>query len=343
MSQISPPLRFLLIGSVLFLAVYMLVLRPGGAETAAPAPVATPAAASTPASAPGQVVQGAQDAAATAEAAGAAAAGETPATATAPGTTAAAGAVPETTAKPIEGEVDTKGLPKPVARAVEANKVLVLLFWNPKAADDRAVRAELRDIKSYGNRVVVHVADVARISRYAAIAQGVDVAQSPSVVVVDGKRRATLLTGYTDTASIDQAVADALGLDALIVQKPTNAYFKSVDRLCQQADAEIDLPSTPAPGTFAKLLADGAAVSAVYDAKFAKLDTPKRFKGFAKDFAAYNARGTAVLKRAAADAGAAGTPAEMQVVAQRVSGQASAIQASGAERFGRYGIPHCLG
>ena len=45
MSQISPPLRILLVGSVLFLAAYMVFLRPGGGtDTVAPAPATTPAA-----------------------------------------------------------------------------------------------------------------------------------------------------------------------------------------------------------------------------------------------------------------------------------------------------------
>ncbi len=233
MSQISPPLRILLVGSVLFLAAWMMFLRPGGGtDTAAPAPATTPAASDTPASAPGQAVDTARDAATAAEGAAAARAGEAPATGTAPGTSAAAGTTEAPVAAPAsQDEVNTKGLPAAVAKAVEARKVLVMLFWNPKAADDRMVRAELRKVDRYDGRVVVHVADVDRIARYAPIAQGVEVEQSPSIVVVDGDRRATLMTGYTDAGSIQQAVADAVGTDALIARKPINDYFRSVDKL----------------------------------------------------------------------------------------------------------------
>ena len=99
----------------------------------------------------------------------------------------------------------------PVAKAVAEKKVLVMLFWNPKAADDRAVRRELRTVGSrHRKEVVVHVADVKDISRYAPVTRGVNVEQSPSVVVVGRDRQATLLEGYSDREAISQAVYDAL-------------------------------------------------------------------------------------------------------------------------------------
>jgi hypothetical protein len=344
MSQISPPLRILLVGSVLFLAAWMLFLRPGGGtDTAAPAPATTPAASDTPASAPGQAVDTARDAAAAAEGAAAARAGEAPATGTAPGTSAAAGTTEAPAPAAARDEVDTKGLPAEVAKAVEARKVLVMLFWNPKAADDRMVRAELRKVDRYDGRVVVHVADVDRIARYAPIAQGVEVEQSPSIVVVDGDRRATLMTGYTDAGSIQQAVADAVGTDALIARKPINGYFKSVDRLCAQATADLNFDTAPrTPAGLATALTEAAAVSSVYDRKFRAMDTPKRYAGFRKQFAAFNARGTDFFKRMAVQARGAKTPAAIQPIATRVAERAAAMQARGAEQFGRYGIASCL-
>ncbi len=344
MSQISPPLRILLVGSVLFLAAWMMFLRPGGGtDTAAPAPATTPAASDTPASAPGQAVDTARDAAAAAEGAAAARAGEAPATGTAPGTSAAAGTTEASVPAAARDEVDTKGLPAEVAKAVEARKVLVMLFWNPKAADDRMVRAELRKVDRYDGRVVVHVADVDRIARYAPIAQGVEVEQSPSIVVVDGDRRATLMTGYTDAGSIQQAVADAVGTDALIARKPINGYFKSVDRLCAQATADLNFDTAPrTPAGLATALTEAAAVSSVYDRKFRAMDTPKRYAGFRKQFAAFNARGTDFFKRMAVQARGAKTPAAIQPIATRVAERAAAMQARGAEQFGRYGIASCL-
>ena len=89
-------------------------------------------------------------------------------------------------------------------------KVMVLLFWNPKAADDKAVRRAVKGIGSHHGKVAVDVANVADVARYAPITRGVDVQQSPSVVVVDRKLQADLLTGYVDRQTIEQTVSDAL-------------------------------------------------------------------------------------------------------------------------------------
>jgi hypothetical protein len=230
MSQISPPMRIVLIGAVVFLAAWLAFLRPGGdAGTTTPAvtaPAATATATATTAqSAPGKVVQNARKAADAASASSAASAkasdaagsestdepaaaaagtaGTTASTSkasTAKGTTSARGAI----------QASKVGLPVRVASALAADKVLVLYLWNPKAGDDRIVRSELRHVNRHKGKVVVQVADVRKVARYAPIARGVDVQQSPAIVVVDREHRGTLLQGYADAVTIDQAVSDAL-------------------------------------------------------------------------------------------------------------------------------------
>jgi hypothetical protein len=223
MSQISPPIRILLIGCVVFMAAWFVFLKPGG--NAAVTPAATPAATTVPAKDPnakastsfGRDVQKAVTAKQQTEAAQAASSGEasTPATTSSSST---GGAVAQTQAAKPAPAAATKSkpaaaglsLPLDVARAMADKKVLVMLFWNPKGADDRAVHAAIKGVGSHHGAVVVHVADVKDISRYAPITRGVDVQQSPSVVVVDRKLRGDLLTGYVDRETIDQAVSDAL-------------------------------------------------------------------------------------------------------------------------------------
>ena len=214
MSQISPPLRIALIAAVAFLAVWMVALRPSGEEPAAetsPAPAGNVATGAPAQSAPGTAVQSAQNAAAATEGAAAARAGEAaPATAAA-GTAAQAGS---TQAAPVEAgdpkAAKESGLPTPVLRAIADEKVMVLLFWNPRAADDRAVRREVRALPSHRGRVFTHVANIKNVSRYASITRGVNLAQSPTTVVVDAKLGATPLVGFADRAEIDQVVSDAL-------------------------------------------------------------------------------------------------------------------------------------
>jgi hypothetical protein len=86
----------------------------------------------------------------------------------------------------------------------------VLLFWTPRAADDRAVRAELRGADRHEGDVVVHAAPMKRFARFQSVTRGARVEQSPTVVVVDRDRKAETLVGYVDRVSIDQAVTDAL-------------------------------------------------------------------------------------------------------------------------------------
>lgn len=100
--------------------------------------------------------------------------------------------------------------PVAVQQALAAGKVVVLLFWNHRSSDDRAVRDELAHVGTYGGRALIAAAPVRDVSRYGEVTTGVQVLQSPTVVVVDRQRRASVLVGYTDRAEIGQAVLNAL-------------------------------------------------------------------------------------------------------------------------------------
>jgi hypothetical protein len=212
MSQISPPIRILLIGFLALVAAWMLFLRPK-ADTVEPTPAAT--ATSTPVeaggataqSAVGQAVEKANEAAAAASGTAAAGEAQSAAAKTAAAPAAKAGESSDAKTKAGDGE---GGLPKRVASAIADHKVVVLLFWSDKAADDRAVRRELAEVKRHDGKVLVHAAPMKRFGRYQQITRGATVAQSPTVVVVDRKRKAETVVGYADSVSIDQLVADAL-------------------------------------------------------------------------------------------------------------------------------------
>ena len=213
MSQISPPFRILLVCAVAFMASWTLFLRPK-AETVPPVDPTPSAAQPTAAGGPttsstaGAIVERANDAKATAEAAAAKAAGESAAaTATTSSAAKRATAATANTAKPAKAAA--RGLPMPVRRALAQDKVLVLLFWSPRAADDRAVHAELAGVNRHGGDVVVRAAPLKRIGRFQRITRGAAVAQSPTVVVVDRDRKVETLVGYVDHVSIDQLVTDA--------------------------------------------------------------------------------------------------------------------------------------
>jgi hypothetical protein len=216
MSQISPPIRILLVCAVAFMAAWTLFLRPK-AETGSPA-AATPAPATQPPvaaggetaqSAAGQAVEQANAAKAATEAHSAAVAGEPAAAGTAAKPApavkgaAAAHATRVKAAKPGE-------LPRRVPAARDADQVVALLLWSPRAADDRAVRSELARVDRHDGKVVVHAAPMKRFADYQKITRGAVVEQSPTVVVVDREQKVETLVGFVDSVSIDQAVTDAL-------------------------------------------------------------------------------------------------------------------------------------
>jgi hypothetical protein len=235
MSQISPPIRIVLVAAVAFLAAWMTFLRPKTEEVPPPAPAASTAPAKQPGntaqSAAGKAVQAAENAKATAESAAKARAGEaaTPAS-TAATTTAAPKPAPTAAQKLGVDEEALATLPIGVRKAIEARKIVVLGFFNRDALDDQATRKQLDKAWTFHGRASVHTAPISDVQRYQVITRGVDVAQSPSIVVIDRDRKAQLLTGYVDHVAIEQAVMDAMRRSGTPVIK--SHYLRQVNALC---------------------------------------------------------------------------------------------------------------
>jgi hypothetical protein len=99
--------------------------------------------------------------------------------------------------------------PAKVRAALAKRHVVVLLFFSSRSSDDRAVRAELGSVARRGGRVQVYGVSVRGLSRFKNVLEGVQVLQSPTVVVLS-HRRPYVFPGYTDHAEIDQAAAVAL-------------------------------------------------------------------------------------------------------------------------------------
>jgi hypothetical protein len=106
------------------------------------------------------------------------------------------------------------GLPRDVARALNARKIVVLFFYEPAASDDQATRAAVRAVRQAarpGAGVVVSLFQdtVAHISDYRRVVGSLGISQSPAMVVIDRNRKAELLQGYLDSGTIRQTVRDA--------------------------------------------------------------------------------------------------------------------------------------
>jgi hypothetical protein len=286
-SQISPPIRILLVVAVAFMGVYMLFMRPKE-EVIPPVEPAPNTQTSEPAvSEPGTVAEAAQNAVvATNESlakqesvdgvdAGEAAAG------TATGTKSKADTAAKTgEAAAAEAGIDLDGLPKPIARAIRKDKTLVLLFWNGKSADDKAVHDALAKVNRWDGRVYVGSASIKKISKYGRIARGVDVEQSPTLVIADNQLRAETLVGYVDAQTIDQAVVDAFRNSGGLF---TDAYLKQVDKVCvQYSNKTAALPNFywgGAKKADARVTAYDRSVQG-FIAAFNDVKAPKRWKSF---------------------------------------------------------------
>lgn len=219
MDQISPPMRIVLAVAVVFLAAYMLVLKPKDEEVApAPTPATAPAVeAGGPeaGTALGTAVEQANEAANASEAASQAASGETvtnaPSTTNSESATKPAGEAQaaKPAAKPAEPVDEALAdLPKWLQTSID-KQVVAVLFTNGESADDKRTSKALQRAYDYDGDVVTRVVNVKKISDYQAIADGVDVSQSPTLMVIARDRSATAFAGYSSLNTINQAIIDA--------------------------------------------------------------------------------------------------------------------------------------
>ena len=286
MSQISPPVRILLVGAIVFLAAWFTVLRPKSATTAPPAP--TPAATATPTGTPtdglGRAVAKARGAAATEEAASKAHNGETAPAQTGTATKSAPSTAPAQPAVAIPANVLAK-LPKDVSAALKAHKTLVLGViadgatpLRPLADDDRYVRNSLRKVNRYGGQVLVKRVAVSSLVDYAPLVGDLQVNQTPSIVVIDGKLRGTVLAGYVDGIAINQAIANARAdsIQPLLA----DPYLRSLDKFCSSYNTSFEhwsWPTIPGKPALRSSLGRRLQLAADYRSAFAGIAAPARW------------------------------------------------------------------
>jgi hypothetical protein len=216
MDHVSRPLIALLVGTVAFFALWIFALKPTSSNNASPASGGSLQSAVTKA----------HQAVALSNAVSAAHGGNvgiasqpTPRPTSAPAkrvTGAAPHARAITTHTPPQPHVVTGRVPSTanrldaVARALAGSKVLALLFYNPSAADDRAVRQELAAVPLHSGRVVELAVPINELSRYPVVTAQVPVDLSPTLVVIGRNRLATTIVGFADRFEISQRVTDAL-------------------------------------------------------------------------------------------------------------------------------------
>ncbi len=138
---------------------------------------------------------------------------------TATGTVPATPGAPTTPATPVPATSDFRpgpGLPKDVVDAYDSGKVVVLLIVDDNGLDDQKLKAVVAGLNKRPDTTlfVVKSKDVGDYSR---IAQGVDLQQTPALVVLRPKKltqgptpTATIEYGFRGPDSVLQMVEDAL-------------------------------------------------------------------------------------------------------------------------------------
>ncbi|HEU4905149.1 MAG TPA: hypothetical protein VFT19_03405 [Solirubrobacterales bacterium] len=157
-------------------------------------------------------------------------AGATEATVSVAGTEASGSATGATPGEAVEGAIEAAGEslssalgpsaidapppPRPVLRAWQANKTLVLLFVRDGGIDDKLVKTATQSLSGFPD-AAVFIVPAAKISRYATITEGVGVDRVPALVVVSPKNlkktvpTASVSYGFQSPQSVAQAVIDA--------------------------------------------------------------------------------------------------------------------------------------
>jgi len=122
-------------------------------------------------------------------------------------------AKPTTTAKASSApahQISVAAEMSTVRTALNDHKVLALLFYNPAAPDDQAVKQELTAVSAHGGQVVKLAIPLNQAANFTAVTQQVPVNFSPTLVLVSRAGDASEDVGYTAPFVIDQQVADGL-------------------------------------------------------------------------------------------------------------------------------------
>ena len=102
--------------------------------------------------------------------------------------------------------------------AVEAQlaqgKTVLIFFWNPKGADDRAVNRELGRLP-HDLRIAIDRAHANAVTTFGTITRGVQVYGTPTLLVVNKKGQVTTLTGLQ--SSLHDRRSDPGNQEALAV------------------------------------------------------------------------------------------------------------------------------
>jgi hypothetical protein len=100
---------------------------------------------------------------------------------------------------------------------LKRGNTVVVLFWNPKGADDRAVRGQLLGLKEVerifrapqSQRYVLEEAGAKEVGSFGTFTRAVQVYQTPTILIILPNGKTTTMTGLVDAYAVAQAISDA--------------------------------------------------------------------------------------------------------------------------------------
>jgi hypothetical protein len=88
-------------------------------------------------------------------------------------------------------------------------RIVALLFWSSKGADDIAVKGAIEHLAKSDHGISVHLANAQQVASFGTITRGVEVYGTPTILIVGKHGQTRTLTGLQDAYAIQQAISEA--------------------------------------------------------------------------------------------------------------------------------------
>lgn len=128
-------------------------------------------------------------------------------TKTAPAVTPTA---PKTPAAPsVASRVHSPSRERAVEAQLAKGEIALILFWNPKGADDVVVHRAVHQLNANSLHIAIDEAPPSDIAAFGTITRGIQVYGTPTLLIVNKKGQTITLTGSQDSFAIAQAISEA--------------------------------------------------------------------------------------------------------------------------------------
>jgi len=88
-------------------------------------------------------------------------------------------------------------------------RIVALLFWSPKGADDVADRHAIEQLAKRDHGLAVHVTGANQVASFGTITRGIQVYGTPTFLVIGPHGKTLTLTGLQDVYALQQSVSEA--------------------------------------------------------------------------------------------------------------------------------------